>query len=107
DVPCLRPCAAGIPPPLAGALSDRTTRAFGFGKMRGRRHRWTLGMALLGGVSLVILGGLKSVAGIAILWVLFSAFQNAEYASLTAAIPDHVPVRQRATVAGWTGMPQA
>jgi MFS family permease len=99
--------AAVIATPLAGALSDRTTRAFGFGKMRGRRHRWTLGMAMLGGISMVILGGLKSVAGIAILWVLFSAFQNAEYASLTAAIPDHVPVRQRATVAGWTGMPQA
>ena len=42
-----------------------------------------------------------------LLWVLFSAFQNGEYASLSAAIPDHVPVRQRATVAGWVGMPQA
>ena len=45
--------------------------------------------------------------GVAVLWVLFSAFQNGEYASLSAAIPDHVPVRQRATVAGWVGMPQA
>jgi MFS family permease len=34
-------------------------------------------------------------------------FQNGEYATLSAAIPDHVPVRQRATVAGWVGMPQA
>jgi MFS family permease len=99
--------AAVIATPLAGALSDRTTHARGFGRLRGRRHRWTLGMAMLGAISMVILGGLKSVAGIALLWVLFSAFQNAEYASLTAAIPDHVPVRQRATVAGWTGMPQA
>jgi MFS family permease len=99
--------AAVIATPLAGALSDRTTHTFGFGRMRGRRHRWTLSMAALGAISMVILGGLKSVAGIAVLWVLFSAFQNAEYASLTAAIPDHVPVRQRATVAGWTGMPQA
>ena len=49
----------------------------------------------------------KTVIGIGILWVLFSAFQNGEYASLSAAIPDHVPVRQRATVAGWVGMPQA
>jgi MFS family permease len=39
--------------------------------------------------------------------VLFSAFQNGEYASLSAAIPDQVPVNQRATVAGWVGMPQA
>ena len=99
--------AACIATPLAGALSDRTTNAFGIGRMRGRRHRWTLGMAVLGAISLVILGGLKTVAGIAVLWVLFSAFQNAEYASLSAAVPDHVPVRQRATVAGWGGMPQA
>ncbi len=99
--------AAVIATPLAGALSDRTTHALGFGRMRGRRHRWTLGMAILGGISLVVLGGVTSVAGIAILWVIFSAFQNAEYASLSAAIPDHVPVRQRATVAGWVGMPQA
>jgi MFS family permease len=99
--------AAVIATPLAGALSDRTTHSFRFAHLRGRRHRWTLGMAVLGAISLAVLGGLKSIAGIAVLWVLFSAFQNAEYASLTAAIPDHVPVRQRATVAGWTGMPQA
>jgi MFS family permease len=99
--------AACIVTPLAGALSDRTTQALGFGPLRGRRHRWTLGTAILGAVCLVILGGLTSVAGIAILWALFNAFQNAEYASLSAAIPDHVPVRQRATVAGWVGMPQA
>ena len=37
----------------------------------------------------------------------FSGFQNGEYATLSAAIPDHVPVRQRATVAGWVGMPIA
>jgi MFS family permease len=47
------------------------------------------------------------VIGVGILWVLFSAFQNGEYASLSAAVPDHVPVNQRATVAGWVGMPQA
>jgi MFS family permease len=99
--------AACIATPLAGALSDRTTRAFGFGQLRGRRHRWTVGMAALGAASLIVLGGLKTVAGVALLWVLFSAFQNAEYASLSAAVPDHVPVRQRATVAGWVGMPQA
>jgi MFS family permease len=99
--------AAVIATPLAGALSDRTTHARGLGRMRGRRHRWTLVMAFLGAISLIVLGGVTSVAGIAILWVIFSAFQNAEYASLSAAIPDHVPVRQRATVAGWVGMPQA
>jgi MFS family permease len=93
--------------PIAGALSDRTTHAWGFLHLRGRRHRWTLVMVVLSAACLAVLAGQKSVAGVAILWVLFSAFQNGEYASLSAAIPDHVPVSQRATVAGWVGMPQA
>jgi MFS family permease len=75
--------------------------------MAGRRHRWTLGMVVLAALSLVLVSQMKTVLGVTILWVLFSAFQNGEYASLSAAIPDHVPVRQRATVAGWVGMPQA
>ncbi|HEY7012360.1 MAG TPA: MFS transporter [Streptosporangiaceae bacterium] len=99
--------ASGLATPIAGALSDRTTRKYAVGRMNGRRHRWTLGMALLAALSLVILAVQHTVLGVALLWVLFSAFQNGEYASLSAAIPDHVPVRQRATVAGWVGMPQA
>jgi MFS family permease len=99
--------SAVLATPLAGALSDRTTPAFAVGPLHGRRHRWTLGMVLLGAVSLVILAEQTTVAGVAIMWVLFNAFQNGQYASLNAAIPDHVPVHQRATVAGWVGMPQA
>ncbi len=93
--------------PIAGAISDRTTHAYGVGHLRGRRHRWTLAMAVLSATSLALIAWQASVLGIAILWVLFSAFQNGEYASLSAAVPDHVPVNQRATVAGWVGMPQA
>jgi MFS family permease len=99
--------ASGLATPLAGALSDRTTRRYALVRMTGRRHRWTLGMALLGAVSLVILSQQGTVVGVTAAWAAFSAFQNGEYASLSAAIPDHVPVRQRATVAGWVGMPQA
>ena len=93
--------------PIAGAFSDRTTRAYGFLHLRGRRHRWTLGMALLSAACLVLMGWQSNVLAVGALWVLFSAFQNGEYASLSAAVPDHVPVNQRATVAGWIGMPQA
>jgi len=93
--------------PIAGALSDRTTHAYGLFHLRGRRHRWTLIMALLSAVCLALTAGQRGALGIGVLWVLFSAFQNGEYASLSAAIPDHVPVNQRATVAGWVGMPQA
>jgi MFS family permease len=99
--------ASVLATPIAGALSDRTTAAHGIGRMRGRRHRWTLSMALLAAISLIVLSWQTTVVGAAVFWVLFSAFQNGEYASLSAAIPDHVPVTQRATVAGWVGMPQA
>jgi MFS family permease len=99
--------ASGIATPLAGALSDNTTRRFALGRLTGRRHRWTIGMALLAAVALALLAQQKTVLGVTVLWVLFSAFQNGEFASLSAALPDHVPVRQRATVAGWVGMPQA
>jgi MFS family permease len=93
--------------PIAGAFSDRTTHAYSVGHLRGRRHRWTLAMAILSAVSLALIAGQKTVLGVGVLWVLFSAFQNGEFASLSAAVPDHVPVNQRATVAGWVGMPQA
>ncbi len=99
--------ASGLATPLAGALSDRTTDAFGLGRLRGRRHRWTLGMALLGALSLAFLAVQKSVAGVIVLWMAFCIFQNGEFASLSAALPDRVPVRQRATVAGWAGMQHA
>lgn len=98
---------AGLATPLAGALSDRTTDALGLGRLRGRRHRWTLGMALLGGSCLALLAVQKSVAGVLVLWTVFFVCQNGQYASLSAAIPDRVPVSQRATVAGWAGMQQA
>ncbi len=99
--------ASGLATPLAGALSDRTTDAFGLGRLRGRRHRWTLGMALLAALSLVVLAMQRSVAGVAVLWIAFCIFQNGQFASLSAAIPDRVPVQQRATVAGWAGMQHA
>jgi MFS family permease len=99
--------ASVLATPIAGALSDRTTHAYAFGPLRGRRHRWTLVMAFLGAITMLVLAHQTTVAGVAVFWVLFCAFQNGEYASLSAAVPDHVPVRQRATVAGWVGMPQA
>jgi MFS family permease len=99
--------ASVLATPIAGAISDRTSHARSIGPLRGRRHRWTLLYALLGAVCLAAIGPQKTVLAVGALWVLFSAFQNGEYATLSAAIPDHVPVKQRATVAGWFSMPQA
>jgi len=99
--------SSALATPIVGALSDRTAHGGRLGRFSGRRHRWTLAMVVLAAACLVVLAEQATVFGVALLWFLFSAFQNGEYASLSAAIPDHVPVRQRATVSGWVGMPIA
>jgi MFS family permease len=103
--------SSALATPVVGALSDRTTPGGRLGwlgrRFSGRRHRWTLIMTLLAALCLGLLAEQATVLGVAVLYLLFCAFQNGEYASLSAAIPDHVPVRQRATVAGWVGMPIA
>jgi MFS family permease len=62
---------------------------------------------VLGAVSLVILAGRGSIVGVAIAWVAAQVCFNAMLASLTAAVPDRVPVAQRGAVSGWAGIPQA
>ncbi len=99
--------SSALATPVVGALSDRTAHGGRLGRFSGRRHRWTLAMAVLAAACMVLLAKQATVLGVALLWFAFSAFQNGEYATLSAAIPDHVPVRQRATVAGWVGMPIA
>src|SRR5580704_6973243 len=99
--------ASALATPVVGALSDRTSHSGRPRRFSGRRHRWTLAMAVLAAACLALLAEQATVLGVALLWFAFSAFQNGEYATLSAAIPDHVPVRQRATVAGWVGMPIA
>jgi MFS family permease len=99
--------SSALATPVVGALSDRTAHGRRTGRFSGRRHRWTLVMVVLAAACMVVLAVQGTVLGVAVAWFLFSGFQNGEYATLSAAIPDHVPVRQRATVAGWVGMPIA
>jgi MFS family permease len=99
--------SSALATPIVGALSDRTAHGRRIGRFSGRRHRWTLVMVVLAAICMVLLGKQATVFGVTVLWFLFSAFQNGEFATLSAAVPDHVPVRQRATVSGWVGMPIA
>jgi MFS family permease len=92
--------AAMIINPLAGALSDRTTLRFG------RRHIWTLGGGLLGAGALLALAQQRTILGVALAWVGAQTCFNAMLATLTAAVPDRVPVTQRGAVSGWVGIPQ-
>lgn len=98
--------AAVLANPLAGALSDRTAVRLG-GRALGRRHLWTAGGALLGALALVLLAGQRSLLGVTVAWVAAQVCLNAMLASLTAAVPDRVPVTQRGAVSGWVGIPQA
>ena len=59
--------SSGLATPVAGALSDRTTRKYALGRMAGRRHRWTLGMALLAAISLAVLSVQATVLGVTVL----------------------------------------
>ncbi len=87
--------------PLAGALSDRTTGRFG------RRRPWILAGAILGGLGLVVLGRQDGVLGVLVGWSFVQAALSCLNATLLAAVPDHVPVRQRGAVSGWIGVPQS
>src|SRR5579872_7227682 len=106
-VTAINAVSSALATPVVGALSDRTSHGRRLGRFSGRRHRWTRAMVVLAAACLGLLAAQGSVLGVALLWFLFNIFQNGEYATLSAAIPDHVPVRQRATVAGWVGMPIA
>ncbi|MEU8263362.1 MFS transporter [Micromonospora sp. NPDC048999] len=98
--------AAVLANPLAGALSDRTVLRLGRRHL-GRRHVWTASGAVLGAFALVLLARQETIAGVALGWVAAQVCFNAMLASLTAAIPDRVPVAQRGGVSGWVGIPQA
>ncbi|MEJ2852495.1 MULTISPECIES: MFS transporter [unclassified Saccharothrix] len=86
--------------PLIGLSSDRTTSRFG------RRHPWTLGGALVGALGLVVLASASSVGVMVVGWCLVQAGLNGMLAALTSAVPDRVPVRQRAKVGGLVGTSQ-
>jgi MFS family permease len=97
--------AAMVVNPLAGALSDRTSVRL-FGRAFGRRHVWTFGGALLGAAALVLLSRQHTVLGVLLGWVAAQTCFNTMLATLTAAVPDRVPVSQRGAVSAWVGMPQ-
>ncbi|MEV6244446.1 MFS transporter [Lentzea sp. NPDC051838] len=86
--------------PLIGFLSDRTTSRFG------RRHPWTLGGAIFGAIGLAVLANAPSVVVMTIGWCLVQAGIGGMLAALTSAVPDRVPVEQRAQVGGLIGISQ-
>src|SRR5215472_16081409 len=72
----------------------------------GRRRPWIVCGALAGAAALAFLAGQHAIAGVIAGWCLVQAGLNAMQASLTACVPDHVPVAQRGVVSAWIGLPQ-
>src|SRR4051794_10656627 len=92
--------------PVSGAFSDRTRLRIR-GRPYGRRHCWTLIGAGLSILSLLWLAAQHTLLGVAVGWAVAQVGLNIMLATLTAPVPDRVPVSQRGAVSGWIGMPQA
>ncbi|MFE7225513.1 MFS transporter [Nocardioides sp. NPDC057577] len=86
--------------PIFGALSDRTTSRFG------RRLPWIVAGTTGGVASLVLLAFAPNLTVVTAGWCLAQLSLNANLAAITAAVPDHVPHRQRGTVGGYLGLAQ-
>ncbi|MGB5017314.1 MAG: MFS transporter, partial [Candidatus Nanopelagicales bacterium] len=91
---------AVIGQPITGALSDRTTSRWG------RRRPWLFGGAVVGAITITILPTLTSLFAITLMWLVVQFTVNASYATLTATIPDQVPVSQRGVASGLMGLAQ-
>lgn len=92
--------ASVIANPLVGALSDRTTSP------RGRRHPWTVGCALIGAAGIAVVAAAPAIWVMAIGWFVAELGLGGMLATLTAALPDRVPVRQRGTLGALIGISQ-
>jgi MFS family permease len=92
--------ASLIANPVVGALSDRTTSA------RGRRHPWTAGCALIGAAGILVVAAAPDIPVMAVGWFVAEFGLGGMLATLTAALPDRVPVRQRGTLGALIGISQ-
>jgi MFS family permease len=86
--------------PVVGALSDRTTSS------RGRRHPWTLGCAVIAAAGLLVVAASPAIAVMAVGWFIAELGLGGMLATLTAALPDRVPVTQRGTIGALIGISQ-
>lgn len=85
---------------LVGILSDRTLHS------RGRRQIWVTVGAVLMGIGLVAQGVQQVPAAVVASWCVVQIGISLVGSALLAAVPDVVPVNQRATVSSYYGVAQ-
>jgi MFS family permease len=86
--------------PVFGMVSDRTTSRWG------RRHPWTVIGSVIGAIGLLVLAAAPNIVVMTLGWCVVQAGLSGMLAALTSALPDRVPVGQRAQVGGFVGISQ-
>jgi len=86
---------------VVGAYSDRTLAP------RGRRQIWVLAGAVVTIAGLVAQGFQQTVVGMVVIWALVQIGLSSISAALTAALPDEVPVTERARASSLWGIASA
>lgn len=86
--------------PVFGRLSDRTRSRFGM------RRPWMLAGVTFAAGGFVIISAATTIPGLVLGWIVAQLSIQALVASMTAVLPDHVPMRRRARVGGLIGMGQ-
>lgn len=84
--------------PVVGRLSDRTRWG------PGRRATWVAIGGLVGAAGLVAMSQARSIAALALILLVTQVGLNAVVAMINAALPDRVPLNQRARVSGALGI---
>ncbi|MFG2696834.1 MFS transporter [Kitasatospora sp. NPDC048407] len=80
--------------PLAGLLSDRS----------GRRNPWILGGGLASFGALALLGQVRTILLVTLVWCLVQATMNCFQAAITAVVPDRVPAERRGVASAMVGI---
>jgi MFS family permease len=87
--------------PVFGRLSDRTRSRFGM------RRPWMLGGVAAAACGLAVVAAAPSIVVLAVGWAITQLGVQALLATITAVLPDHVPVHQRGRVGGLISMGQS
>ncbi len=89
---------AMVAQPIAGMLSDRTRSRFG------RRARWMVLGALIGGLALIGMGLATTIAQLLIAWIIVQVAYNFAQGPLSAIMPDRTPPAVRGTFSAFAGI---